>query len=444
MLSKGFIFDYSKCVGCHACIVACYNENKTNPCLSWRQINSFNAQKVPLAGFINLSIACNHCNEAPCLKSCPAKAYERDNHTGAVIHNSEKCIGCRYCTWACPFDAPKYNKEKGVVEKCHLCNHLISNDLNPACANQCPTGALSFGTIDSMNSNDQFGIPKTSFEPRIKTVNSEVVYSKSLIDFNLSEKELQCASNNLIKEKVNAIEDWPLVFFTFIFSFLTGWFTSFWTGTDRLQQIIFLLLGVIGILLSTIHLGKPFRAYRSIVNIKTSWLSREIIFCGIFLLFSFTYLFIIQSTILFIITILIGYLFLLTIEMVYSIPKKKFKLPIHSSNTFLTSLLFCFYFNDYKILIVVIVVIKALLYLYQKSEPDLYKILRVLGSFVRVIIGLIFPLSIVFFSYPINYGLLLILLLIGELIDRFEFYENISIDSPSRVLINTFNEILKR
>jgi len=444
MLSKGFILDYSKCVGCHACIVACHNENKTNPFLSWRQINSFNAKKVPLAGFINLSIACNHCNDAPCLKACPAKAYERDNQTGAVIHSSEKCIGCRYCTWACPFDAPKYNKEKGVVEKCHLCNHLISNDLNPACANQCPTGALRFGTIESIASIEQFGIPKTNFEPRLKIVNSEIAYSKLLIDSNLYKEKQLYTSKNLIKEKVNAIEEWPLALFTFIFSFLTGWFTSFWTVPDRIQQIVFLLLGFFGILLSTIHLGKPFRAYRSIVNIKTSWLSREIFFCGIFLSFSLTYLFIFKSTLFFITTLLIGYLFLLTIEMVYSVSKRKTKLPIHSSNMFLTSLLFCFYFNDFKKLLVIVIVLKALLYIYQKNEPDSSNIFRVLGSFIRVIIGLIFSLGIVFFSDPINNGVLLIALIVGELIDRFEFYGDISIDTPSRVLINTFNQILKQ
>lgn len=434
MLSKGFILDYSKCVGCHACIVACHNENKTNPFLSWRQINSFNAKKVPLAGFINLSIACNHCIEAPCLKACPAKAYERDIQTGAVIHNSEKCIGCRYCTWACPFDAPKYNHEKGVVEKCHLCNHLIINDINPACANQCPTGALSFGILDSMGSNEQFGIPKTSFEPRLKTVNSQIVYSKPLIDYNLQEKEQQYISNNQIKEKVRAIEEWPLALFTFIFSFLTGWYTSFWTGTGRLQQIVFLLLGVVGILLSTIHLGKPFRAIRSIVNIKTSWLSREIFFCGLFLSLSLVYIFYFSSIFLFVITSISGFILLLTIEGVYSITKRKFKLIIYSSNTFLTALLFSFYFNNLYKLVVVLIVAKALLYIYQKSELDRFNFYHISAIFIRIVVGLIFPLGIVFFTGSFNKGLLLVALIIGEVVDRFEFYNSISIDSPSKEL----------
>ena len=67
MNSIGFIFDYSKCVGCHACVVGCYNENKTNPPIAWRQVNTFNHKKIPLAGFLNLSIACNHCIDAPCI-----------------------------------------------------------------------------------------------------------------------------------------------------------------------------------------------------------------------------------------------------------------------------------------------------------------------------------------------------------------------------------------
>jgi len=443
MLSRGFILDYSKCVGCHACIVACHNENKTNPFLPWRQINSFNTKKVPLAGFINLSIACNHCNDAPCLKACPAKAYERDNQTGAVIHNPEKCIGCRYCTWACPFDAPKYNQEKGVVEKCHLCNHLIINDINPACANQCPTGALSFGTIDSTSSNEQFGIPKTSFEPRLKTVNSQIVNIKPLIDYNLTEKDQQYISNNQIKEKVSAIEEWPLVVFTFIFSFLTGWFTSFWTGIVNLQQIIFLLLGVVGILLSTIHLGKPFRAYRSVANIKTSWLSREILFCSLFFIFSITYFYIYNHIFVFITTLLLAIIMLISIEKVYSVTRKKYKLQFHSSSTIFSSILFSFYFNHLDKLLVIIIVVKALLYIKQKSDQDYFDYFQILKLSIRIIIGIVLPLGIVFYSYLSKQGLLLISLFIGELIDRFEFYENISVDTPSSYFINSLKDELK-
>lgn len=156
--TKGFIFDYSKCVGCHACMVACYVENSTKPPLSWRQVNHFNKEKLPLLGFIHLSIACNHCADAPCLKACPSGAYYVDKDTYAVIHSPELCIGCKYCTWACPFDAPKYNPDRGIIEKCHFCYHRLKENELPACALNCPTGALSFGEITKDSNPNVIGL----------------------------------------------------------------------------------------------------------------------------------------------------------------------------------------------------------------------------------------------------------------------------------------------
>ena len=78
------------------------------------------------------------------MENCPALAYTRDKKTGAVILHAEKCIGCKYCTWACPYDAPKFNPKTRIIEKCTFCNHRILDTLKPACANLCPTGALDF------------------------------------------------------------------------------------------------------------------------------------------------------------------------------------------------------------------------------------------------------------------------------------------------------------
>jgi Fe-S-cluster-containing dehydrogenase component len=139
-----FIFDQNKCVGCHACVVACMNENGFQSPDQWRNIHQSQEFHFPSLPLFYLSLACNHCEDAPCLKNCPALAYSRDEKTGAVIHHPEKCIGCKYCTWACPYDAPKFNSKTGIVEKCTFCNHRIEENLKPACANLCPVGALDF------------------------------------------------------------------------------------------------------------------------------------------------------------------------------------------------------------------------------------------------------------------------------------------------------------
>lgn len=433
MQDKGFIFDYAKCVGCHACIVGCFNENKTNSPVAWRQVNSSNQKKIPLAGFVNLSIACNHCEEAPCKKFCPANAYNRDLITGAVIHQPEKCIGCKYCTWTCPFDAPKYNAQKGIVEKCHLCSHRVEKDQKPACAVQCPTGALSFGSIDK---KEVFGIPITSCGPLINTLNSSVINNIPEIDLNsIGFDKANIKMGDKPNEKIHAGEEWPLVLFTLIYAFLSGWIFAFTRNIPSLYSYIFIALGVVGIVLSAFHLGKPLRAARSILNLKNSWLSREIMFSGLFFSSAFIYLFLMKTTTMLVITTLLSLLLLVSLEMVYSITKIKFKTPIHSANTILTALLFGFFFASIYKIFVLILVVKGLLYLVRKKDDS--SLLKPINSIImvsRFMIGIMVPLSIVLFQNHMMFEVVLITIILGELIDRFEFYNDIYIDTPERVL----------
>ena len=88
-----------------------------------------------------LSVACHHCERPACLAACPSGAYEK-RADGIVVHHEEKCIGCRYCEMACPFGAPRYSEEKGVMTKCHLCHHRLDGGERPACVAACPTEAL--------------------------------------------------------------------------------------------------------------------------------------------------------------------------------------------------------------------------------------------------------------------------------------------------------------
>jgi Fe-S-cluster-containing dehydrogenase component len=435
MTTEGFIFDYAKCVGCHACIVACYVENKVEPPIAWRQVNTFNSKRIPLAGFLNLSLACNHCVEAPCLKACPAKAYIKDEHTGAIIHQHEKCIGCKYCTWACPFDAPKYNENYGIIEKCNLCNHLVNKGLKPACAKQCPTGALSFGSIDQIQDSDPVGIPDTNYQPRIKTLRSKIIEAIPQLDISITGFERIEYENQIIASnaKIQAKNEWPLVFFTLIFAFLSGWIYAFESEESIILKFIFIASGVLGILLSTFHLGKPFRASNSIANLRTSWLSREILFCVLFFLSTVLYLFLLHYTYLLVITAVISLLLLLSIEMVYSIPKKKYTTLLHSSNTILTALMFALLFNGLLKLLVVLIAIKALLYIVRKGTQPILT-LSIILVFIRVLFGLIFPIGIISFTIGNSMFLLPFSLLIGEIIDRFDYYNDIYIDTPLKIL----------
>ena len=146
-MPNSFVFDPNRCTGCGACQLACSIENQLGPAKSWRRIETFNPRNHPQAPVFHLSLACNHCNEPACMYACPALAYSRDGRTGAVILDENKCIGCKYCSWACPFDAPRFDAARGVMSKCTFCNHRLADGLAPACASLCPTGALILSNL---------------------------------------------------------------------------------------------------------------------------------------------------------------------------------------------------------------------------------------------------------------------------------------------------------
>ena len=123
-MQRSFVLDINTCTGCHACQVACQIENQLQPGTSWRWVDTFNEPRYPGVPVFHLSLACNHCVNAPCMTHCPTLAYSKDPRTGAVILDEAKCIGCKYCTWACPYDAPRFEPAWGVVVKSTFCNDL--------------------------------------------------------------------------------------------------------------------------------------------------------------------------------------------------------------------------------------------------------------------------------------------------------------------------------
>lgn len=433
-ITKGFIFNYSKCVGCHACMVACYNENGTKLPLSWRQINHFNREKLPLLGFVHQSIACNHCKEAPCVLACPSKAYSKDLETGAVIHAKEICIGCKYCTWACPFNAPKYNTKEGIIEKCHFCFHRLKEGEVPSCALNCPTGALSFGEFNEMPNPDSFGLSERNIYPRIKVIGSEVVNSIPELDLNASGIDKTRVSKLKVKDvrnEVNPLHELPLALFTLISSLITGWF---WSGLFKYSIVlnlwIFLSLGALAMALSTFHLGKPFRAYLSIKNIKSSWLSREILLFGLFMLTGLIALYS-KSVLLLYVSSLIGGIFLVSIEMVYSITKKLYKTPIHSANTIVTALTFTALFSQSWSILIVLLALKTVLFTIRTGATEIGpRPLTGMIALARLITGFLIPFGFLAFSEMNFSWLIAVLIISGELIDRILYYGDFKPERP--------------
>lgn len=173
--------DQSKCTGCGYCTLACRAHNDVAPWISWNEVSVVGELKGHL---IYLPRPCMQCEKAPCVEVCPVQAsYYRDD--GIVMMDYDRCIGCRYCQVACPYEARSFNWEaftgpnpavpewgqpeverrpRGVPEKCSFCYQRIDRglkagltpgvdaDATPACVVACPTGARIFGDLNDPNS----------------------------------------------------------------------------------------------------------------------------------------------------------------------------------------------------------------------------------------------------------------------------------------------------
>lgn len=159
MAQFGFTFDKLKCVGCHACTVACKSENNTGAGVNYRRVvyNESGTRTGTGAGALKraaTSMACFHCEKPACVAACPTGALAKEPVFGTVKIDSSKCIGCRRCAGACPYGAPQFNAETRKTEKCSGCWHRVFDDstspptlradARPACVAICPSRALGF------------------------------------------------------------------------------------------------------------------------------------------------------------------------------------------------------------------------------------------------------------------------------------------------------------
>lgn len=180
------VIDTNRCVGCWSCAVACKEINNEPLGFFWNRVlttapNQSTSAKAPASDNMDvpwgeypncelayLPVACQHCNDAPCVKVCPVQAtFRRDD--GTVLIDYNRCIGCRYCMAACPYGSRSFNwldprpqishinpdfptRSKGVVEKCNFCEERLAQNLSPACAEACPEKALVFGNLADPNS----------------------------------------------------------------------------------------------------------------------------------------------------------------------------------------------------------------------------------------------------------------------------------------------------
>ncbi|MCX5717988.1 MAG: 4Fe-4S dicluster domain-containing protein [Nitrospirae bacterium] len=163
----GALIDLTKCIGCRGCQIACKSWNNravkktvmtgnfTNPIdlnsETYTMIKYVEKEQDALMEWDFIKVQCMHCKNPACVSACPVGAFQKSPE-GPVMYEPEKCIGCRYCMMACPFQIPKYEWEKvsPVVQKCTFCAERISEGLIPACVKTCPPKAIIFGTYEEI------------------------------------------------------------------------------------------------------------------------------------------------------------------------------------------------------------------------------------------------------------------------------------------------------
>jgi Fe-S-cluster-containing dehydrogenase component len=146
MTKYAFVIDQRKCIGCHACTVACKAEHDVPIGVYRTWVKYIEKGEFPHSRRYFLVNRCNHCDDAPCVAICPTKAlYKRGD--GIVDFDSSRCIGCKYCMQACPYDALYIDPYSQTAAKCNYCAHRTEVGLEPACVVVCPERAIVAGDM---------------------------------------------------------------------------------------------------------------------------------------------------------------------------------------------------------------------------------------------------------------------------------------------------------
>lgn len=147
-MNFGFIIDNRKCIGCHACTVACKSEHQVPVGVNRTWVKYIEKGEFPDTRRLFSVMRCNHCADAPCVEICPVTSlYTRDD--GIVDFDSRRCIGCKACTQACPYDAIFMDPSEHTSAKCNYCTHRVDIGLEPACVVVCPEHAIVSGDMDN-------------------------------------------------------------------------------------------------------------------------------------------------------------------------------------------------------------------------------------------------------------------------------------------------------
>jgi len=184
------LIDLRRCLGCHSCAVACKSENDVPLGVYRTWVKTVEKGSYPNVRRVFIPSLCNNCERPACLSVCPVKAtYRRPD--GIVMIDEHRCIGCKYCMAACPYDARHVNPVKKIVQKCTFCFHRVDAGLVPSCVNTCPGGARVFGDVNDPESEISRLIatnaiqvlkPEKGTEPRVFYIGLDEMAAKTRVE----------------------------------------------------------------------------------------------------------------------------------------------------------------------------------------------------------------------------------------------------------------------
>jgi Fe-S-cluster-containing dehydrogenase component/DMSO reductase anchor subunit len=439
-LRGSFVFDPNRCTGCSACELACSIENRLGTDRSWRSVLTFNERAIPGVPLFHLSLACNHCETAACMEACPALAYERDPASGAVLIREDACIGCRYCSWACPYGAPRFEPDRGVMEKCTFCSHRLADGRKPACAALCPTGALDYETLGEDRLVAQIeGMPRTELGPSIRILPLERRSAAGLTNVQSSGSGAGPPIDVTPHEpRIQLSEEWSLAAFTLLLAVLFALLSAATVGAREVSPLLFAVLSALAAGLSLAHLGRPGRAWRAVLGVRRSPVSREVLGFGLMASLGTASLAASEAAVANATAwsaLAAGLLALVSADRVYRPVHHDGSPGLHSAGVLLTGLFLAALMAGSAGVALLIGGGKLLRYVTRTRRasvpgPDLA--IRRVASVGRIGLGFALPAAAwVIAGAPLAIWTLFAVVL-GEAIDRVEFYSELEIVSPAR------------
>lgn len=272
-----FYFDMTKCIGCRSCEIAC-NEQNGNPAhIQWRRVGELEGGVYPNTQRTYLSMGCNHCLSADCLRGCPVDAYTKDPLTGIVLHSADACIGCQYCVWNCPYSVPQFNAERGVVGKCDMCRGRLLDGREPACVNACPENAIQIEIVNKEAWGKDF---HSAESPGMPAAGQTISTTRITLPERSSSWLERVDTGSIHLEHAHP----SLIAMTTVMQASFGALAVMTVAHELSATVLALLwlLTTFALNVSVFHLGRPAYAWRALRMWKRSWLSREVLCFGLF------------------------------------------------------------------------------------------------------------------------------------------------------------------